>query len=183
MWKKFLMNQAVFSRNFADFDDAWTAEAISMYTDASSTIGAGGYCGKHWFALTWESSFLEKQKPSINYLELYAVVIAVFNWIHLFKDRKIALFCDNMSVVNMINNTSSSCKNCMILIRIMVLKGMIHNVKITARHVPGVLNEISDSLSRNQPERFRALTNSSPFDRYPTAIPEELWPVEKIWIN
>ena len=50
---------------------------------------------------------LKKFKPSIEYLELYAVTAAVLTWIHQFKNRRIILFCDNQSVVDMINLTST----------------------------------------------------------------------------
>ena len=172
-WKLFLESPEIYSRSFMDFNKKLTSQDIDMYTDASANpnLGCGGYSENNWFILQWDEVFMKKQEPSINYLELYAVSIAIFNWIYKYKNKRITLFCDNMSVVHMINNSSSKCKNCMVLIRLIVLKSMIHNVKIQAKHVAGKLNKYSDYLSRLQYQEFRK----------PSPIPEELWPIEKIW--
>ena len=185
MWLTFLDDQTAYSRPFTDFSLEVTSEEINMYTDSSANekLGCGGFCDTDWFALEWEADFITTFRPSINYLELYAVTIAVVNWIHRFRGRHIVLFCDNMSVVSMINNTSSKCKNCMVLIRVIVLQGLLHNVKISARHVPGVNNQISDSLSRKNMEKFKRLTAHSNFSEAPTRIPVELWPMSKIWLK
>ena len=44
------------------------------------------------------------------------------------EQENFLFFCDNQSMVAMINTTSLSCKNCMVLIRIIVLHCLIHNV-------------------------------------------------------
>ena len=81
---------------------------LNFYTDASKNkyFGAGGYCDKSWYMVFWDKYFIEKYDPSIGYLELYAVTVAVVLWIERFKNRRVAIFCDNMSVVNMINNNN-----------------------------------------------------------------------------
>ena len=60
------------------------------------------------------------------------------------------IFCDNEAVINMVNNNSSTCKNCMVLIHFIVLQCLIHNVKLSAKYVDTKTNEIADSLSRFQ---------------------------------
>ena len=138
---------------------------------------------KAWMYQIWSESFIKKHKPSIEYLELFAVTAAVLTWIHKFKNRRIILFCDNQSVVDMINATSTSCKNCMVLIRIIVLRGLINNVRIFARHVAGVKNVFADSLSRNKIGHFKDLCEESEraIDPMPTQLPSIIWPIEKIW--
>ena len=120
--------------------------------------------------------------PSIAYLELYAVTVGVLLWIHQFSGRTVALFCDNMSVVEMINSTTSSCKNCMVLIRFIVMKAMVHNVVVKAKHVTSKNNYVSDCLSRLKYEQFRNYT-AGKFQELPTELPLELWPMEKIWLK
>ena len=185
MWKKFLTNQSAFNRPFADFDDNLTADIIDMYTDSSANanLGCGGKCDSNWFVQQWDGNFIHEVNPSINYLELYAVTVAVYLWIHRFKNKKVTLFCDNMSVVNMINNKSSKCKNCMVLLRLIVLKGLIQNVSISADHVMGVRNTISDLLSRQKVSQFRNITKNDNYDDEPTPIPDELWPMDKLWLK
>ena len=131
-----------------DFDTSSTE--LDWYTDSSANpkFGTGGYAGNSWFILQWDETFIEKASPSINYLELYGVTIAVFLWIQNFKNKHVTIFCDNMSVVQMVNNTSSKCKNYMILIRMIILKMLEHNTKITLKHVFGEQNKFADHLSR-----------------------------------
>ena len=143
-----------------------------MYSDSSKSpdLGCGGISGRSWFVIKWNKQFILEKNPSIAYLELYAVAIAVMNWIHRFQNRKIALFCDNLGVVQMLNASSSNCKNCMVLIRMIVLQGLYYNVKITAKHIVGKSNILSDHLSRLRINRFKELAGQE-FEPEPTPPP------------
>ena len=137
MWEEFLTHSSAFSRPFFQFDSEVSSYELDLYTDAASTLGCGGYFQDQYFIAEWDQEFLAL-KPSINYyMELYAVTIAVLLWSDCFKNQNITLFCDNMSVVHMINGSTSRCGNCMTLLRIITLKSLITNVKITAKHVLG----------------------------------------------
>ena len=185
MWLTFLEHPTVYCRPFLDFTKTLKADEIEMFSDASGKIGMGAICNKSWMIQMWEESFIKKYKPSIEYLELFAVVAGVLKWIHRFKNRRIILFCDNKSVVDMINLTTTSCKNCMVLIRILVLKGLIENVRIFAKHIEGVKNTLSDNLSRNRMDLFvkNARKAGKAMEICPTPIPEVIWPIGKIWIR
>ena len=115
MWLIFLNHETAFARPFADFKLDNDSQELDWYTDASTTLGCGGYFGSNWFIAEWDLDTI-KLKPSINYLELYAVAVSVLNWLPLVANKRVTLFCDNMSVVQMVNSTSSSCKNCMVLL-------------------------------------------------------------------
>ena len=187
LWLRFLNHESAYYRKFLDLSINFKSTELNWYTDATANpqLGAGGHFGPHWFILQWDEDFIINKNPSINYLELYAVTISVINWIHYFQDKFVTLFCDNMSVVHMINNNSSKCKNCMVLIRIIVLKALIHNVKITAKHVQGTSNIFADLLSRLRYDLFRkeARKRNAIFNNKPDSIPEMLWPMENIWLN
>ena len=73
----------------------------------------------------------------------------------------------------------------MVLIRIIVLQGLKHNVKINVKHVAGKLNQYSDWLSRMEYKKFwqNAKLNNRTFSKKPSPIPKELWPMEDIWLN
>ena len=157
MWLTFLSHPSVFCRPFLDFSSILVADEIDMYSDASAKIGMGALCGPDWMYQCWPRDFIMKHKPSIEFLELYAVTAAVLAWIHKFRNKRIILFCDNKSVVDMINVTSTNCKRCMVLIRIIVLKGLMENVRIFARHVAGAKNVFPDSLSRDKILHFHQL--------------------------
>ena len=185
MWLNFLQHPTVFCRPFLDFSSFLVADEIDMYSDASGKIGMGVLCGPAWMYKLWNPEFIRKFRPSIEYLELYAVTAAVLTWIHQFKNRRIILFCDNQSVVNMINFTTTSCKNCMVLIRMLVFKGLIDNVRIFARHVEGVKNVFADSLSRNKIAQFHLLCSKAEKSMHdqPVELPDSIWPMEKLWIK
>ena len=182
-WRVFLKHPSVFCRSFMDFSKTWNADEISMFSDASKKTVTGGFgaiCQRSWMAGTWELGFIEHKDPSIEYLELFGVVAAVVTWIHRFRNRRIILFCDNNSVVGMINKMSTPCKNCMNLLRILILKGMVENVRIFSKHLPRKFNQNSDWLSKGEIAKFKA-ANAGLIDETETNIPEELWPVSKIW--
>ena len=71
------------------------------------------------------------------------------------------------------------------LICIIELQSLINNVKISARHVRGISNEIADFLSRDKLAEFQLLAKQRNmiFDKFETPIPSEIWPVEKIWFD
>ena len=186
MWLIFLEHPSIYARKFIDINTNITSKEVNFYTDASANpeLGCGGISGSDWYILQWEENFINKNKPSINYLELYAVTIAIILWLEKYKNQQITIFCDNMSVVQMLNKSSSKCKNCMVLIRIIVLQTLTHNVKLKLKHVEGKENKMADFLSRLKYKEFRqeARKQKTKFKNYPADIPTELWPIDKIWL-
>ena len=181
MWLEFLNHLSAYTRGFMDFNATLVADHIMMTSDASRAklLGFGGICGNSWMYSAWPKDYIDNYEPSIKYLELFALVATVINWIDRFQNRRIILFCDNQAVVHMVNNTTSSCKNCMVLIRWLVLKGMKENVRIFARYIRSSDNTASDLLSRLKIEQFLKLKTT--WDAAPTPVPQELWPIQKLW--
>ena len=186
LWKHFLLNPTIFSRPFMDFSCIFNASELNFYSDASRnfSLGFGVYCDKSWLQGSWKQvGITSEMEPSIQYLKLYALTAAVLAWLHRFQNKRIAIFCDNQAVVSMVNNNSSSCKNCMILIRFIVLQCLIHNVKLTAKYVCSKSNEILNSLSRLQTLRFKTLTQHLDMDHEPTQIAKEINYIPDIWLG
>ena len=187
MWLKFINHPSAVARPFLDYTKTITADELDFYVDASKSeiLGFGGYSDSDWMQQRWGEGFIRIYDPSIEYLELYALTAAVVAWIHKFANRRIILFTDNESVKFMLNNNSSSCRNCMVLIRIIVLQSLIHNVRIYGKHVFSEENGIADSLSRFQHSRFKKLTKKRGLRMTvkPTPVPEQIWPIEKIWLD
>ena len=182
IWFKFLQDPLIFCRPFINCFQQY-AKDIDMYFDASGSgqKGFGAYCGPEWTFHQWDQEWFLSAKPSIEYLELFGVAVAVKNWIKFFRNSTIMLHCDNESVCRMINNSSSSYKNCMVLIRFIVLECLIHNIDLSAEWVATGDNGKADALSRLEFDRFRDLgPDMNPF---PERLPEELWPIQKIWIK
>ena len=114
-----------------------TSKQINFYSDASAAneLGYGCVFQNYWLYGKWESNFIRDYKPSIEFLELYALCAGVLTWEKLLTDCQIIIFCDNQAVVSMINNLTSSCKRCMYLIRILVLNGLIYNRRVAVKYV------------------------------------------------
>ena len=185
VWQSFLNNPVIYCRPFIDFSLVLTASQLQWFTDASGRISFGGIHEKQWFLGQWTDDFLSLE-PSIEFLELYAVTVSVLLWIEQYVNRRICLFCDNQAVVQMVNNATSSCKQCMVLIRILTLRSLEANTRIFAKYVPTAKNSFADALSRNQMGQFWRLARSHnvQFEENPREIPSQLWPIrEKLWIN
>ena len=183
MWLWFVNHPSIYCRSFLDFSNTLEASEICMYSDASKNakLRFGGICNKSWMYQQWDPSFIEQEDPSIEYLELYAVLATVLNWLHRFQNSQIILFCNNQSVVAMINNTTSSCPNCLILIRELVLHSLCLNVRVFAKYVPSKQNKQADYLSRLRISDFNAITPNH--DEEPTEVPSTIWPMQKMWCN
>ena len=183
MWAIFLNHPTAYAQHFIDFSRNLKADQVEMLSDAakSDRLGFRAVCKNSWVFAQWPGNFIHMHNPSIEYLKLYALVIGVVNWLHRYKNRRIIIFCDIQSVVHMVNNTSSSCNNCMVLMRRLVLECLKYNIRVFARYIRSRDNKASDYLSRMRIQDFKQL--KSTWDEQPTAIPEDLWPVQKLWIN
>ena len=73
----------------------------------------------------------------------------------------------------------------MILIRILVLKSLTENVRVYAHYISSSANIFVDLLSRGKLNAFKraALMRGKKLAELPTPVPEEIWPIEKIWLN
>ena len=185
MWEQFLKHQSVYCRPFIDFSRVLVADELDFYSDSSKNpeLGFGAYFKNKYLYAKWDKEFIIEKNPSITYLELYAVVVAFVAWGEDISNTRAILFCDNIGACGIINHMSSTCKNCMVLIRLLVLYQMIYNTRIFARWVPTKLNGPADSLSRLKINKFLRLMRYKTVDKQPTAIPEILWPMSKIWID
>ena len=87
MWQTFLMDQSCYARGFMDFSEYLQADTISMFSDASRSeiLGMGAVCQDSWCVMQWPKDYIAQFSPSIEYLELYALIAGVINWIHRFK--------------------------------------------------------------------------------------------------
>ena len=158
MWREFLSHPSVFSRPFTDFSKSISATELNLYTDLSRNfkLGCEGIFYDKWFIIAWDE-FTARVKPSIQYLELFAVAVVVKLWARYISNHRVILFCANQVAVAMINSASSSCKNCMVLSRIIALESLIHNVKISAKFIRSLDNGKADALSRMNLTLFRKL--------------------------
>ena len=185
MWKLFLENQAAVNRPFMDFADVEvTANILNFWTDASKNKIFGFSCvfGNEWTFGKWELNFIHKEDPSIAFLELFTLCVGVFTWQENPKlnNTKVIVFCDNQSVVHMVNNMMAGCAKCMYLLRLLALNNIIHSRRIFVRYIESAKNVLSDALARMDFKHF--FTSADPdMNLQPEPLPENLWPLSTLW--
>ena len=142
IWIEFLEEklQNVVNRPMIDWlEPAETSEDILFYSDASASDskGFGAILKNQWIRGVWNPEFIKNENPSIEFLELFAVCAGILTWntADELTDRRIVLHCDNQTVCYMINNLTSSCKNCLNLINLLILDGLKHNCHVTAQYI------------------------------------------------
>ena len=187
MWLQFLKhansNKKLLCRPFIDFESIEvTSKDLNFYTDASKNkkLGFGAVYRNHWTFRIWENGYIDKYNPSIEYLELYALCVRVFCWGKELQNTRVTIFCDNQAVVQMVNNTTLSCKNCMYLIRMLVLDNITYNRCLFAKYVKSSDNGLADALSRQEFSRFNRLAPLT-MDRCLYPLPQQVWPASRIW--
>ena len=116
-------------RPFIDLDSTTEASMLNFYSDssASENLGMGAIFDDHWIVSAWGKDFIHENKPCIQFLELYALVVAIFTWQNKLKNIRIKVYCDNIGAKNVVNNSSSGCSKCMILLRLLVQNNLRHN--------------------------------------------------------
>ena len=185
IWEQFLSTKisTVINHLFMDWEKTLLADDLGFYTDASKNplLGFGCICGTKWTYGQWESNYILKFNPNIEYLELLALCIGVFTWKTSLRNTHLLVHCDNQSVVEMVNSSSSRCKNCMQLLRFLTLNSLQYNTRVFAVHLSSKQNYLSDCLSRL---KFKQFFEAAPLGiaDFPDPLPAELWPASKIWV-
>ena len=105
-------------RPMVDIRDKKSSTQIDFFTDSSGNefLGFGGVYQNEWFFGQWEPGFIKTHSPSIAFLELFALTAGILIWSKKLSNSRITVFCDNQATVQMVNDTSSNCPNCMYLI-------------------------------------------------------------------
>lgn len=186
VWFQFLEMSEAVSRPFLDFTQMYHADILNYYTDGALDpfrIGVGGRFQDRWFSGTISLDDLGELSGSvtIQMVELYAIVLSLSIWIELLRNRRVVLFCDNEAVVHMINKSTSSCKVCMIMLRMIVLWSMKFNTRVFCFHVRSSDNTDADLLSRERQAEF-LWRNQSALD-LPDELPKEIWPIPLEWLK
>ena len=145
----------------------WTpAHSLHLYTDASSKVGFGAYWNGAWFSHNWPEHM---QSKSIDWKELYAIVMACEVWGEKWSSKRILFHCDNQAIVQVWQSGLSRSTD---LVRALFFVAARHNFHVLICHIPGIDNSIADALSRMQLKRFRSLAPTA--DDNPTPTPVSL---------
>ena len=152
------------------------AADYTLYTDAAATIGYGGFFQNKWFQAIWppELALKDNKQRSKAFLELYPIVVASMLWGSEWEVKKIMLYCDNEATVHIINKGRSQSQPIMKLMWHLTWRAAKCNFIITAKHIPGVHNDIADALCLFQISRFRHLATGAELSPCPCPIPAEV---------
>ena len=191
IWKTFLDGvdsmPMQMCRPFMDLSTTCSSIELDFYTDASLNrkLGYGGvFDKKFWIIGKWGEKFVVDEKPSIEFLELYALVAAVLTWGKHDKltNTRVEIFCDNQAVQHMVNNLTSKCPNCMKLIRLLTIDNMKNNRRIGVKYVKSSENVLADALSRFEFKRFWKHAPRT-MNEQPDSVNRAVWPVSKVWFG
>lgn len=185
-WLQFLNMKEALCRPFLDFATVLHADQIDFCMDAALDgvqLGVGGRFNSQWFSgiLILQNREIHRERLTIQIGELYSIFLALSLWIPQLCNRRVVLFTDNESVMHMLNRSSSTCKTCMIMLRLITLWSMQHNVRIFAAHIPTEDNTEADYLSRGLLKRYFEITGGVDNQkRFP--LPEEYCPLPEQWL-
>lgn len=146
---------------------------LELFTDSagSENLGCGAIFGTHWAFLTWPESWKGACIfRDITFLELVPIAMAFSIWGKELVGKRVILHTDNKALVTILNTKTSKSPRVMILLRLLVLKGLVHNIQFKGQHIIGVQNVKADSLSRLQWNRFRHVFPEA--DQLPSTVPD-----------
>ena len=94
-----------------------------VFTNSSKKRGNGYgiFFANHWSVGKWSDEFLD-QDSSIALRELYPIKMSLLLWGKELADREILIRSDNQSSCYMLENQTSNCEYCLVLLRIFVLQ-------------------------------------------------------------
>lgn len=127
------------------FED-WGEPDSDLATDACLE-GCGGVCGNEYFHIKFPG-FIQEKNLSINELELITVVVALKVWKKQLVGKRVVVFCDNETSVEVINRGRSRNEFSQNCLRELVFVAAMGDFEIRAVHIAGCENRLPDLLSR-----------------------------------
>ena len=128
---------------------------VTLYTDASTSFGAGAWFGNLGIQFAWEQlegipelrSFW-KYEEQINVLELFVIYVAAVYWKNSFKGHLIHHLGDNEPANSWVNKNRSGTHITEEVIIELTLFQRRNNFRVMSNHIAGVENIEADTLSR-----------------------------------
>ena len=177
--EKILKYGSIFSQKITGVcyitENDWISnECFQLFSDSAGNadLGCAAFLAGKWVQYQWPKHW--ENQPimrDITFLELVPLVLALFVWGSALSNTKILFRIDNLALVNIVNKRTSKSKRVMSLIRPIVLYTMRYGIQFKTKHIEDTTNQIADSLSRFQDERFRTLVPDVEVE--PEAIPSQ----------
>ena len=141
--------------------EAWSTNIdLHLFTDASN-VAASGYFRGEWFVIPFIGPQLALASYSINWREMYAIVVSAATFGSQWSGQRIMMHCDNQCIVEVVRG--GTCKNSLImdLVRQLFFISATYAFEFSCCYVDTVSNDVADSLSRLQFDRFFSLVPQS----------------------
>ncbi|MBV2113440.1 MAG: hypothetical protein KUF82_21005 [Candidatus Thiodiazotropha sp. (ex Ctena orbiculata)] len=174
LWLQFFKNfngVSVFHERF------WVSnEDIQLFTDSAggSDLGFGAYFAGKWSCGAWPQSWVSQGiTEDITVLELFPLLVSLSIWGEELRNKKILFRVDNLAVVHIVNSMTSKSDRVMAILRAFTLQCLHLNIAVRAQHISSSSNQVADSLSRFQFQKFRSLVPDA--EPLPTPVPNHLW--------
>ena len=144
MWKSFLFQKK-----------GW--QPIICRCSRQSPLGWGTFYPAEclWMYEKWDPVWFQEYQPSINLLELYALLARVVTWVSHLSNKTVILRSDNTLTVHALLNKTSNSHQMLTLLRYFMLFCMVHNIHIKALHISGKKNILCDLLSCIKLQEFQ----------------------------
>ncbi len=139
-WNSFLkvFNGTVFFRQ---------SKTAIVHTDACNE-GAGMFLNGMCHYTHWSSDLPRVAKMHINFKEVIASVLAIERWAHILCDHDVTIVTDSMVTKGILNKGRTNNAYTMGWLRHLFWILVSHNIRLKVIHVPGVINQIPDAISR-----------------------------------
>ena len=92
MWKQFIQDYGGWTLIITT-----TTPVLHLFTDAATMVelGWGAWWGMAWTYDNWDPQFMWLNMPSIDFLKLYAVLVALQVWTPQFANKIVVVHSDN----------------------------------------------------------------------------------------
>ena len=131
------------------YDHDWVTNVdLDLYTDASDKAVAGYFNG------AWYVELVTDTNHSINWRELYAVVLAAATWSKQWAGKRVLFHCDNQAICHVLCSQTSRSPELMQLVRALFYIAASTPFEFSATYVNTKKNCVADALSRLDFARF-----------------------------
>lgn len=125
---------------------------LQLYTDTAgiADLGCGAVFCHHWAYSDWPDIWNASDIFSdITFLELVPITMSFVIWGSNLSGKRLIIHTDNEALVSILNLNTSKSKRVMYLLRQLLLQGLMLNIQFKAKHIAGIYNVQTDSLSRH----------------------------------
>ena len=150
--------------------------------DAGSAWGLGGYDAEAFYNAPWPQQVMNKamrkSRPDSKYMELFQTLVMARMFAARWAGAHIRLKVDNYALVSLFRKMSSSTTMYNDMVREIALLQVLYGWTWEVVWVPREQNEAADALSKNEMNKFYALTKDAPRRRLEVPPAKLLLPLD-----